>query len=78
VAQQRLLEDDLRKVSTASAGAGTSLRLTGLPSSTNNQNIISETDEEYTFPANSVKAHKDNVITVVQDNMGLDESEREL
>jgi hypothetical protein len=54
------------------------LRLTGLPSSTNNQNIISETDEEYTFPANSVKAHKDNVITVVQDNMGLDESEREL
>jgi hypothetical protein len=78
VAQQRLLEDDLRKVRTASAGTDTSLRLTGLPSSTNNQNIVSETGEEYTFPANSVKAHKDNVITVVQDNMGLDESEREL
>uniref|UniRef100_A0A0W0G5J3 beta-galactosidase n=1 Tax=Moniliophthora roreri TaxID=221103 RepID=A0A0W0G5J3_MONRR len=43
--------------------------------STNNQNVIVETDEVYTFPEGAVKEGADNVITIVQDNMGLDEAE---
>ncbi|GJJ09054.1 hypothetical protein Clacol_003276 [Clathrus columnatus] len=34
----------------------------------------SSTDEVFEFPSGSVKVGKDNVITVVQDNTGLDES----
>jgi hypothetical protein len=49
-----------------------------LYSSTNNENIVKETDEEYVFPSHAVRVDKENVITVVQDNMGLDESEGDL
>ncbi|KDQ12662.1 glycoside hydrolase family 35 protein [Botryobasidium botryosum FD-172 SS1] len=43
--------------------------------STNNFNIIEETDEVYVFPKGSVVAGRDNVITIIQDNMGLDETQ---
>ncbi|CAK5270671.1 unnamed protein product [Mycena citricolor] len=46
---------------------------TAFGNSTNNANIIEETDETFKFPAGAVKTG-DNVITIVQDNMGLDES----
>lgn len=39
-------------------------RLTAL-SSTNNENILEETDDKFTFPAGAVRAG-DNVITIVQ------------
>ena len=37
-----------------------------LGSSTNNQNILEETDDVFTFPEGSLKAGEDNVITIVQ------------
>ncbi|KAG9025922.1 hypothetical protein FRB95_009626 [Tulasnella sp. JGI-2019a] len=42
--------------------------------STNNKNIVSETDEVYVFPEWSVVPGRDNVVTIIQDNMGLDET----
>ncbi|TFK27561.1 glycoside hydrolase family 35 protein [Coprinopsis marcescibilis] len=42
--------------------------------STNNRNNIEETDEVFTFPPGSVLPGRDNVITVVQDNMGLNQT----
>ncbi|EIN12800.1 glycoside hydrolase family 35 protein [Punctularia strigosozonata HHB-11173 SS5] len=45
--------------------------------STNNKNIIEETDETYVFPRDALRLGEDNVITVVQDNMGLDEASDE-
>ncbi|KAF8871082.1 galactose-binding domain-like protein [Infundibulicybe gibba] len=47
---------------------------TSFGNSTNNRNILEETDDKFTFPAGSLKAGKDNVITIVQDNMGLNET----
>lgn len=44
-------------------------------SSTNNRNILEETDDKFTFPNGSVVAGQDNVITIVQDNMGLNETQ---
>ncbi|KIO23116.1 glycoside hydrolase family 35 protein [Tulasnella calospora MUT 4182] len=41
--------------------------------STSNKNIISETTEWYSFP-NGVLTEGENVLTIVQDNMGLDET----
>ncbi|KAG7091627.1 hypothetical protein E1B28_010647 [Marasmius oreades] len=46
---------------------------TAFGNSTNNRNFIEETDQVYTFPNGVAQAGKDNVITIVQDNMGLDE-----
>ncbi|KZV98894.1 putative beta-galactosidase [Exidia glandulosa HHB12029] len=43
--------------------------------STNNLNIIAETNELYEFPKGAVKMDEDNVITVLQDNQGLDETD---
>ncbi|KAH7102444.1 glycoside hydrolase family 35 protein [Auriculariales sp. MPI-PUGE-AT-0066] len=43
--------------------------------STNNLNIIRETNEVYAFPQGSVRIGKENVITVLQDNQGLEETE---
>ncbi|ESK87049.1 glycoside hydrolase family 35 protein [Moniliophthora roreri MCA 2997] len=43
--------------------------------STNNNNIIAETDEVFAFPEGIVEEGEINVITIVQDNMGLDEAE---
>ncbi|KAJ7747170.1 glycoside hydrolase family 35 protein [Mycena maculata] len=43
-------------------------------SSTNNMNIIEETDDKFIFPASALRLG-DNVITIVQDNMGLNETE---
>ncbi len=43
-------------------------------SSTNNRNILEETDDKFLFPAGALKAGRDNVITVVQDNMGHNET----
>ncbi|KAG8906903.1 hypothetical protein FRB99_005786 [Tulasnella sp. 403] len=42
--------------------------------STNNRNIIRETDEVYEFPDGCLEVGKDNVVTVVQDNMGIEET----
>ncbi|KAF8877086.1 beta-galactosidase, domain 2-domain-containing protein [Infundibulicybe gibba] len=47
---------------------------TSFGNSTNNRNILEETDDKFTFPVGSLKAGKDNVITIVQDNMGLNET----
>ncbi|KAF8173226.1 glycoside hydrolase family 35 protein [Mycena galopus ATCC 62051] len=47
---------------------------TSYGNSTNNLNIIEETDEKISFPPGSLK-RGDNVITIVQDNMGLNETE---
>ncbi|KAF7345669.1 Glycoside hydrolase family 35 protein [Mycena venus] len=46
---------------------------TSFGNSTNNRNILEETDDKFTFPTNSVHTG-DNVITIVQDNMGLNET----
>ncbi|KIK68783.1 glycoside hydrolase family 35 protein [Collybiopsis luxurians FD-317 M1] len=42
--------------------------------STNNANVIEETDEKYLFPPGSLRVGQDNVITIVQDNMGVNEA----
>jgi len=47
---------------------------TSFGNSTNNQNILEETDDKFTFPAGALIPGKDNVITIVQDNMGLNET----
>ncbi|KAK0448411.1 glycoside hydrolase family 35 protein [Desarmillaria tabescens] len=46
---------------------------TSYGNSTNNINILEETDAVFTFPEGAV-LHGDNVITIVQDNMGLNET----
>ena len=43
-------------------------------SSTNNRRILEETDDKFTFPSGSLHVGEDNVITIVQDNMGLNET----
>ncbi|PFH51224.1 glycoside hydrolase family 35 protein [Amanita thiersii Skay4041] len=47
---------------------------TAFGNSTNNRNRIEETDTKFVFPIGAVKRGQDNVITVVQDNMGLAET----
>ncbi|KAJ7612991.1 glycoside hydrolase family 35 protein [Roridomyces roridus] len=47
---------------------------TSFGNSTNNRNILEETDDKFTFPAGSLRTG-DNVITIVQDNMGLNETQ---
>ncbi|KAI6139306.1 glycoside hydrolase family 35 protein [Pisolithus tinctorius] len=47
---------------------------TSYGNSTNNKDVVEETDEVFYFPPGSLKYGEDNVITVVQDNMGLDEN----
>ncbi|KAI0033132.1 glycoside hydrolase family 35 protein [Vararia minispora EC-137] len=47
---------------------------TAFGNSTNDRNAIVEVDQVYNFPAGAVTAGADNVITIVQDNMGLDEA----
>ncbi|KZV66862.1 glycoside hydrolase family 35 protein [Peniophora sp. CONT] len=47
---------------------------TAYGNSTNNLNIIAEVDAEYKFPNGVLQSGRDNVITIVQDNMGLEES----
>ncbi|TFY77798.1 hypothetical protein EWM64_g6213, partial [Hericium alpestre] len=46
---------------------------TSFGNSTNNNNILEETDDKFTFPAGTLIPGQ-NVITIVQDNMGLNES----
>ncbi|KAF8192161.1 glycoside hydrolase family 35 protein [Pholiota molesta] len=48
---------------------------TSFGNSTNNRNILEETDDKFFFPTGALKAGRDNVITVVQDNMGLNETD---
>ena len=43
-------------------------------SSSNNNNVVDETDLVYELPEDVLRVGEDNVITVVQDNMGLDET----
>ncbi|KAF9018457.1 glycoside hydrolase family 35 protein [Hymenopellis radicata] len=40
----------------------------------NNLNVIEETDDVFVFPDGSLNVGGDNVITIVQDNMGLNET----
>ncbi|KAL1748893.1 glycoside hydrolase family 35 protein [Schizophyllum fasciatum] len=47
---------------------------TSYGNSSNNHNVVYETDLVYDLPKDVLRAGKDNVITVVQDNMGLDET----
>ncbi|KAJ4473144.1 glycoside hydrolase family 35 protein [Lentinula aciculospora] len=42
--------------------------------STNNANVIEETDEKFDLPTNALLVGQDNVITIVQDNMGINEA----
>ncbi|KAF8879099.1 glycoside hydrolase family 35 protein [Gymnopilus junonius] len=48
---------------------------TSFGNSSNNANILEETDDKFVFPTGALVPHKDNVITVVQDNMGLNETD---
>lgn len=47
---------------------------TSFGNSTNNRRVLEETDDKFTFPAGALIPGQDNVITVVQDNMGLNET----
>ncbi|KAJ4470950.1 glycoside hydrolase family 35 protein [Lentinula aciculospora] len=47
---------------------------TSFGNSTNDANSIDETDQKFVFPEGAVLVGQDNVITIVQDNMGLDET----
>ncbi|KIJ64658.1 glycoside hydrolase family 35 protein [Hydnomerulius pinastri MD-312] len=47
---------------------------TSYGNSTNNRNILEETDDKFYFPPGSLLYNQDNVITILQDNMGLNES----
>ncbi|CAK5265004.1 unnamed protein product [Mycena citricolor] len=47
---------------------------TSYGNSTNNLNILEETDDAFVFPAGAMKLGA-NVLTIVQDNMGLNETE---
>ncbi|KAF9220869.1 glycoside hydrolase family 35 protein [Gyrodon lividus] len=47
---------------------------TSYGNSTNNRNILEETDDTFYFPPGSLSYNQDNVITILQDNMGLNES----
>ncbi|KAL0951714.1 hypothetical protein HGRIS_008390 [Hohenbuehelia grisea] len=47
---------------------------TSFGNSTNNRNILEETDDKFTFPPGALLPNQDNVITVVQDNTGLNET----
>ncbi|PPQ64157.1 hypothetical protein CVT24_008792 [Panaeolus cyanescens] len=47
---------------------------TSFGNSTNNRNIREETDDKFVFPTGVIKNGADNVITIVQDNMGLNET----
>ncbi|KAF9046172.1 glycoside hydrolase family 35 protein [Panaeolus papilionaceus] len=47
---------------------------TSFGNSTNNRNIREETDDKFIFPTGVIKSGSDNVITIVQDNMGLNET----
>ncbi|KAK0202212.1 glycoside hydrolase family 35 protein [Desarmillaria ectypa] len=48
---------------------------TSYGNSTNNLNILEETDDVFVFPEGSLIPGQDNVITIVQDSMGLNETE---
>ncbi|TFK72820.1 glycoside hydrolase family 35 protein [Pluteus cervinus] len=48
---------------------------TSFGNSTNNRNILEETDDQFAFPTGALRVGHDNIITVVQDNMGLNETE---
>ncbi|KAJ6517287.1 glycoside hydrolase family 35 protein [Mycena vitilis] len=47
---------------------------TSYGNSTNNMNVIEETDDKFIFPDGALRLG-DNVITIVQDNMGLNETD---
>lgn len=47
---------------------------TSYGNSTNNQNILEETDDKFYFPPESLFYDRENIITILQDNMGLNES----
>ena len=70
VVERRVFEHVIRKVS------GKELALLENDrgnSSSNNAHILEETDDKFTFPAGALVAGN-NVITIVQDNMGLNET----
>ncbi|KAI0278189.1 glycoside hydrolase family 35 protein [Russula aff. rugulosa BPL654] len=47
---------------------------TSFGNSTNNRHILEETDDQFAFPTGSLIPGADNVITIVQDNMGLNQT----
>ncbi|KAF8551280.1 glycoside hydrolase family 35 protein [Imleria badia] len=47
---------------------------TSYGNSTNNRNILEEADDKFYFPPGSLVYNEDNVITILQDNMGLNEN----
>ncbi|KAJ3880440.1 glycoside hydrolase family 35 protein [Lentinula edodes] len=49
---------------------------TSFGNSTNNANVIEETDEIFDLPTDALLTGQDNVITVVQDNMGINEAKQ--
>lgn len=46
-------------------------------SSQNNRHIIEETDDQFIFPEGSLISDSDNVITIIQDNTGLNQTSYE-
>ncbi|KAG2073391.1 glycoside hydrolase family 35 protein [Suillus decipiens] len=50
---------------------------TSYGNSTNNQNNVEEVDEKFHFPSGSLLYGQDNVITILQDNMGHSEADFE-
>ncbi|THH16529.1 hypothetical protein EW146_g4124 [Bondarzewia mesenterica] len=48
---------------------------TSYGNSTNNRNILEETDDIFSFPNGSLLPGQDNAITIIQDNMGLNETQ---
>ncbi|KAF7978651.1 hypothetical protein HWV62_45164 [Athelia sp. TMB] len=47
---------------------------TSYGNSSDNRHILEETDDQFYFPEGSLNIGQDNVVTVVQDNMGLNET----
>ncbi|KAJ3987841.1 glycoside hydrolase family 35 protein [Lentinula detonsa] len=47
---------------------------TSFGNSTNNANVIEETHEKFDLPSSALLIGQDNVITIVQDNMGINEA----
>lgn len=75
MAERRLPRDVIWKVSHGFAPSFPPLTPAHpLCSSTNNLNIIEETDDKFIFPEGALIPGADNVITVVQDNTGLNQT----
>jgi hypothetical protein len=74
MAERRVYRNVLRKVSSRFLILPTEVKQRFIISSTNNRNNREETDDKFAFPEGALFLNQDNVITVIHDNMGLNES----